>query len=270
MDLAVQEGAREAAASYQAARGVWEAVCGNVVQAKKNAMAALEISNGREVQYAAGLALALSGDSSRSEALADDLEKGFPEDTFAKFSYAPVLRALSALARGKPVDSVERLQIALPYELAVNGLNFNSFLGGLHSAHVRGEALVPRTGMRTPPPSFRRSSIIVGSSAWIPSAHWRTCNWGERSRSPGTRSRPNARMAIFSLFGKTPTPTFRSWCKRRRSTPGCSSASFRTSLALRVPSPGRSSTVPGDRVKTASCKHGSQYCLKHQSPWALW
>jgi eukaryotic-like serine/threonine-protein kinase len=38
---------------------------------------------------------------------------------------------------------VERLQIALPYELAVNGLNFNHFyLGGLHSAYVRGEALV--------------------------------------------------------------------------------------------------------------------------------
>ena len=57
--------------------------------------------------------------------------------------YVPVLRALSALAHGKPADSVERLQIALPYELAVNGLNFNHFyLGGLHSAYVRGEALM--------------------------------------------------------------------------------------------------------------------------------
>ena len=89
------------------------------------------------------LRLALSGDSSRSQALADDLEKRFPEDTFAKFTYVPVLRALAALERGKPADSVERLQIALRYELAVNGLNFNRFyLGGLHSAYVRGEALV--------------------------------------------------------------------------------------------------------------------------------
>ena len=106
-------------------------------------MAALELSKGRDVEYAAGLALALSGDSSRSEALAGDLEKRFPEDTFAKFTYVPVLRALAALGRGKPADSVERLQIALPYELAVNGLNFNHFhLGGLHSAYVRGEALI--------------------------------------------------------------------------------------------------------------------------------
>ena len=140
-DLAVQAGAREAAASYQAARGVWEAVCGNVAEGKRNAMAALEVSKGRDVQYAVGLGLALSGDSSRSEALAGDLEKGFPEDTFVKFTYAPVLRALAALGRGKPADSVEQLQIALPYELAVNGVNFSHLLGGLYSAYVRGEAL---------------------------------------------------------------------------------------------------------------------------------
>ena len=140
-DLAVQAGAREAAASYQAARGVWEAVCGNVAEGKRNAMAALEVSKGRDVQYAVGLGLALSGDSSRSEALAGDLEKGFPEDTFVKFTYAPVLRALAALGRGKPADSVEQLHIALPYELAVNGVNFSHLLGGLYSAYVRGEAL---------------------------------------------------------------------------------------------------------------------------------
>jgi serine/threonine protein kinase/tetratricopeptide (TPR) repeat protein len=143
VDLALQEGDREAAATYQAARAVWEAVCGNAAEGKRNAAEALALSNGRDVEYAAGLALALSGDSSRSQPLADDLEKRFPEDTFAKFTYVPVLRALSALERGQPTDSVERLQIALPYELAVNGLNFNHFyLGGLHSAYVRGEALL--------------------------------------------------------------------------------------------------------------------------------
>jgi eukaryotic-like serine/threonine-protein kinase len=143
VDVALQEGEREAAASYQAARAVWEAVCGNAAEGKRSANAAFELSKGRDVQYAAGLALAFSGDSSRSDALAGDLEKRFPEDTFAKFTYVPVLRALSALGRTKPADSVERLQMALPYELAVNGLNFNRFyMGGLHSAYVRGEAFV--------------------------------------------------------------------------------------------------------------------------------
>ena len=77
----------------------------------------LELSKGRVVEYAAGLALGLSGDSSRSEALAVDLDKRFPEDTFVKFTYAPVLRALSALGRGKPADSVEQLEMARSYEL---------------------------------------------------------------------------------------------------------------------------------------------------------
>jgi eukaryotic-like serine/threonine-protein kinase len=143
VDLALQEGDRETAASYRAARAVWEAVYGNAAEGKRSAMAGLELSTGRDVEYAAGFALAVSGDFSRSEALAGDLEKRFPEDTFVKFTYAPVLHALALLAWGKPADSVERLQIALRYELAVTGLNFNHFyLGGLHSAYVRGEALV--------------------------------------------------------------------------------------------------------------------------------
>jgi tetratricopeptide (TPR) repeat protein len=143
VELSLQEGEREVAASYQAARAVWEAVCGNVAEGNKNATAALELAKSRDVEYMAALGLALSGDSSRMQPLADDLEKRFPEDTFAKFTYVPVLRALTALEHGKPADSVEGLQIALRYELAANGLNFNHFyLGGLHSAYVRGEALL--------------------------------------------------------------------------------------------------------------------------------
>ena len=144
MDGARQQGERaETAASYQAARAVWEALCGNAAEARKTAMAALERSQGRDLQYAAGLALALAGDTARSQQLADDLETRFPEDTFAKFTYVPVLRALAALQGGNPAGSVDQLLVTLPYELAVNGLNFSHYyLGGLHSAYVRGEALV--------------------------------------------------------------------------------------------------------------------------------
>jgi hypothetical protein len=127
-------------------------------------MAALDLSKGRDAQYAAGLALGLSGDYSRSEAVAGDLEKRFPEDTFVKFTYAPVLHALAAVGRGEPADRVQRLEIALRYELAPNGLNFGSFyLGGLHSAYVRGEALTAAHRMQKRRPSFRRFSIIVAS-----------------------------------------------------------------------------------------------------------
>ena len=125
VDLAMQEGGREAAASYRSAQSVWEAFYGNSAEAKRKALAAMELSKGREVEYTAGFALALSGDFAQSEALADDLEKRFPEDTFAKFSYVPVLRAVAAAGRGKLADGIEQLQVTFPYELAANGLNFN-------------------------------------------------------------------------------------------------------------------------------------------------
>jgi tetratricopeptide (TPR) repeat protein/predicted Ser/Thr protein kinase len=144
VDLVLQEGedARELAATYQAVRAVWEAFCGNGAEGERTANAALKLASGRDVRYAAGLALALSGGSSRSQQIAGDLEKEFPEDTFVKFTYSPVLRALAALGRGKPADAVERLEIARQYELAANGLNFSFYLGGLHSAYVRGEAFI--------------------------------------------------------------------------------------------------------------------------------
>jgi tetratricopeptide (TPR) repeat protein len=143
VELALQEGKREEAANYRAARGVWEAVFGSVAEAKRSALAALDLSKGRDVQYVAGLALALSGDFGRAEEIAVELEKHYPEGTFVKFSYAPTLQALARLGRGQPADCVDALQITLPYELAVNGLNFSHlYMGGLHSAYIRGEALL--------------------------------------------------------------------------------------------------------------------------------
>jgi serine/threonine protein kinase/Tfp pilus assembly protein PilF len=141
VELARQEGGREAAGTYQAVAAVWEALYGNTVEARRNVMAALALSNGRDVEYASALASAFAGDFSRSEALAGDLENRFPEDTFARFTYVPVLHALAAFHQGRTTESLERLQITLRYELAAHGLDFNLYLGGLHSAYVRGEVL---------------------------------------------------------------------------------------------------------------------------------
>ena len=167
------------------------------------------------------LALALSGDSSRSQALADDLEKRFPEDTFAKFTYAPVLRALAALERGKPADSVEQLQIALPYELAVNGLNFNHFyLGGLHSAYVRGEALIAAHRYAEAAAEFQKildHRGIVGADPIGALAHLQL-GTSVRSRR-GTRSRRRLPYQDFLTLWKDADPDIPILGKRRRNTP---------------------------------------------------
>jgi len=138
--MAQQAGNREGAARYEAAEAVCEAHFGNAAAAKERARAALQLSKDRDVEYAAAFALALSGDSAGSQRLDGDLEKRFPEDTPVQFEYLPTLQALSALAHRAPLDAVERLQRALPYDFALPGTAFFSTFGGLYPAYVRGEA----------------------------------------------------------------------------------------------------------------------------------
>jgi eukaryotic-like serine/threonine-protein kinase len=94
------------------------------------------------VEYAAALALALTGDALRSQVLTSDLAKRFPEDTYVRFTYLPTLHALFELNRGEPLKAVEQLQVAAPFELAVPGIDFFGFVGGLYPAYVRGEAFL--------------------------------------------------------------------------------------------------------------------------------
>jgi eukaryotic-like serine/threonine-protein kinase len=142
MDLAQQSGEPEAAATFETADAVWEALFGNAVEARRHATAALGVSKGRDVEYAAAVALALAGDFARSQALADDLEKRFPEDTSVRFTYLPTLHALFALSRGQSANAIELLQAAVPYELAVPGIKFFAGFGGLYPVYVRGEAFL--------------------------------------------------------------------------------------------------------------------------------
>jgi hypothetical protein len=103
-------------------------------------MASLALSRGRDVEYGAAFALALLGDSPRSQATADDMEKRFPEDTFVKFSYLPALRALLALNHGEPSKAIELVQMAAPYELGVPGSTTFGLFGALYPVYVRGDA----------------------------------------------------------------------------------------------------------------------------------
>lgn len=139
-DLAEQAEHRERAALFETGTAVWEAFSGNVDSAKKSAATALGLSNQRDVEYGAAFALALARDYSRSQKLADDLERRFPEDTSVKFSYLPVLRAMVALKRGEPSKSIELLQISVPYDLGTHHSTIHGLFGALYPVYVRGEA----------------------------------------------------------------------------------------------------------------------------------
>jgi tetratricopeptide (TPR) repeat protein len=140
VDLAKQSAHRERAALFDTGPALWEAFLGNAPAARRRAAEALELSRDREVEYGAAVALAIAGDSGRSQTIAADLERRFPEDTAVQFSYLPVLRALLALNHGEPAKAIELLQLTVPYELGSPPSTFFGFFGALYPAYVRGEA----------------------------------------------------------------------------------------------------------------------------------
>jgi serine/threonine protein kinase/tetratricopeptide (TPR) repeat protein len=134
----------ERAAVFEVEGAVREAFVGNAAEARRRATAALALSLGKDVKFGAAFALALSGESSRSQQLANQLEKEFPEDTSVRYSYLPELRALFLLNHRDDADrgakAIEALQAATPYELGWPTSVFVGSFGALYPIYVRAEA----------------------------------------------------------------------------------------------------------------------------------
>ena len=139
-DLAQQAGYNERAALFETKAALWEAFFGNAPMAKRTAQAALGLAKNREVKFGAALALAMSGESSQAQSLANDLERSFPEDTSVKFNYLPAVRASLALNHGDPSEALEVLQDALPYDLSSPRSATFAYFGALYPVYVRGNA----------------------------------------------------------------------------------------------------------------------------------
>jgi eukaryotic-like serine/threonine-protein kinase len=132
-------GEREMAAGCAAAAALWEALYGNVAKSKERVYGTLALSNGRDAQYVAALALTLNRDKEGARALLEDLEKRFPEDTIVRFNYGPTLRAqLALIDPNGAAKAIEALAVASPYELGIPGSS--TFWTNLYPVYVRGEA----------------------------------------------------------------------------------------------------------------------------------
>ena len=129
------------AALFQAAAALWEGFAGNHPAARQGATAALELSHDRDLEYGAAVALALAGDVSRAQTIADDLTRRFPEDTEVRFVYGPAIRALLALNRRDPAAALALLKPAAPYDLGTPLCSAPpGFFGMLYTVYVRGLA----------------------------------------------------------------------------------------------------------------------------------
>jgi DNA-binding winged helix-turn-helix (wHTH) protein len=146
IDDAQRGGEKDAPAFYAGTAGLREAWFGNKDEARRRATLALELSTSRDLQYFAALAFAYAGEDARAKALADDLDKKFPEDTIVRFNYLPSVRGKLVLNRGDATGAIESLGAATPYELGettATGLHWTA----MFPVFVRGEAyLAARQG----------------------------------------------------------------------------------------------------------------------------
>jgi serine/threonine protein kinase/Flp pilus assembly protein TadD len=125
------------AASDEATEALYEALFGKFSEARQHATFATANAIGVDGQYVAGLALALAGDSSRAQRIAQKLAKSFPQDTIVQFNYLPTIRAQLALQRKDTIGAAEMLRPATSYELGLAG--GTAFSSNLYPAYVRGQ-----------------------------------------------------------------------------------------------------------------------------------
>jgi tetratricopeptide (TPR) repeat protein len=129
---------KETAAGHEASAALREALFGNGLEARQSAAGALKRAEGRDVHYAAALALAMGGDSAKAQSLADDLATHYAEDTIVRLNFLPALRAQLALNHQDAAKAIDALQIAVPYDLMTPA---NPVLTvDLYPVFVRGEA----------------------------------------------------------------------------------------------------------------------------------
>jgi eukaryotic-like serine/threonine-protein kinase len=130
MDSAQWHQETGSATTYSVSAALREALFGNLDEARR--LAAVARSTERAVQSDAALALAYAGDDKGAQALADDLNKRFPEDTLIQFIGLPDIHARLAINKRLYFEAIGDLRPGMPYELSMNG--------EMLPAYVRGEA----------------------------------------------------------------------------------------------------------------------------------
>ena len=138
VDSAMSAGENETAAGYEAAASLREALFGNPTDARRRAEVARTLSAARDVQFAAALALALSGETARAQRVATDLANKLPQDTMVKLNFMPTLNGQLALGQRDPAKAIEALQGVSLIELGQPG--DAAFMPALYPIYVRGES----------------------------------------------------------------------------------------------------------------------------------
>ena len=138
VESAKRNGSTDTAALWQVNEALREAEFGNTALARKAVAAAMSLSSRPDIELLGALALARSGDTAQSSALADKVSAEFDRDTMIQAYWLPIIRAAIAIDRGDSQKAMELLTMASEYELG-EPLQTPSH-GTLYPVYVRGEA----------------------------------------------------------------------------------------------------------------------------------
>jgi tetratricopeptide (TPR) repeat protein len=136
---AARDNRKETAALWQVNGALREVEFGNHDKARESATAAMALAPIHDLQLLGALTLARAGDAARAEALAADLSKRYPEDTYLNHYWLPSIRAANAISRKTPNDAIRFLDDTSLFELG-QALPQIEVGGLLYPIYVRGEA----------------------------------------------------------------------------------------------------------------------------------
>jgi tetratricopeptide (TPR) repeat protein/predicted Ser/Thr protein kinase len=94
-----------------------EAELGNLPEARQKVANALAISQDRGTRAVVMGVLARTGDTARSQKMAEELIRQNPTDTLLNKVWVPLAQATGDLQHNQPEQAVTRLEVAVPYEL---------------------------------------------------------------------------------------------------------------------------------------------------------
>jgi eukaryotic-like serine/threonine-protein kinase len=157
-------------ADTQAGFALTQAEVGNASQAKQLGASSSALAHGRSNMAGVAIALAMTGDASRAQAIADDLGHRFPDDTLLHQVTIPCVRALIEMQRKAPAKSIEALQTAMPYELGTaqgflpiyfRGLAYLQAKRGAEAA-AEFQKIVDHRGINAPTPEHSLAKLGLG------------------------------------------------------------------------------------------------------------
>jgi tetratricopeptide (TPR) repeat protein len=123
-EMAARADLKENAAWFLASESMVEALFGNMPQAREQVAKAMALARTRFATLGEAMALAVLGDLPQGEALAKDVEKRFPKDTWVNDVGLSCLHAGLELHRGDPSKAIEALRPVIPYERMAWGATF--------------------------------------------------------------------------------------------------------------------------------------------------